>query len=314
MITDVRDSTVSALKLSCPSAEVLSPSSTPASRMENPFVIHEVDSENEEWSDEEHLIPKSLCSPWQPTPTRNNASFLFVPGDEGLPGTGSGSGSSLSSGIARGPVITKPGAPSVPAKSPSRPKFEQGLSRDVLMEQLFAVSRERDQLRQQLRRSTTKHGSPRSNGQYRPEDRTLVEELQALRWQIRQWSECHFRGVAAKRQSRPALYSSKELFGCLTDNYTAYLKHPQDRPLLIEAYIWSKLQNRIFSNSHKGSGYVWAGKLGHRKLRPLNDAIRKGSTCLAPRSGRLLISKKQESKTRKTLKNTTIGELLQRTY
>ncbi|KAF2811088.1 uncharacterized protein BDZ99DRAFT_475931 [Mytilinidion resinicola] len=254
--TDVRDSTLSALKLSCPSAEVLS------SSMENPFVVHEVEtppllreSENE-WSDEEQLIPNAFHSSWQPTPLRNNRPFLVVPGDEGLHGSAS---SSTSSGTGRVPVITKTSVPSVPAKSPSRPKFDRGLSQDELIERIVAVTRERDQLRQQLRMSTTKHGSPRSNGHYRPDDRALVEELQALRWEVRQWSERYFSGTSAKRQSRPALYSSKELFGHLTDNYAAYLKHPQDRPLLIQAYLWSKLQARIFSSYHKGCGYVWAG-------------------------------------------------------
>jgi len=36
------------------------------------------------------------------------------------------------------------------------------------------------------------------------------------------------------------------------------------------------LQGRIFNSHYKGCGYVWAGKLGDRKLRPLNDAIRRG--------------------------------------
>ena len=66
------------------------------------------------------------------------------------------------------------------------------------------------------------------------------------------------------------------MFHNLTDNYSTYLKHPEDRPLLIQAFIWNKLQERVFSTLRKGCGYVWAGKLGDRKLRPINDTLRKG--------------------------------------
>jgi hypothetical protein len=37
------------------------------------------------------------------------------------------------------------------------------------------------------------------------------------------------------------------------------------------------LQKKIFNNFQKGSGYVWAGKLGDKNLRPINDTLRKGA-------------------------------------
>ena len=111
---------------------------------------------------------------------------------------------------------------------------------------------------------------------FKSEEKALIEELQALRHEIQEWSQEYFSGPLSSRSKHPHLHSGKDLFGKLTDNHSAYLKHQHDRPLLIQAYVWSKLQDRIFSNLHKGCGYVWAGKLGDRKLRPINDTLRKG--------------------------------------
>ncbi|OCK78755.1 hypothetical protein K432DRAFT_417812 [Lepidopterella palustris CBS 459.81] len=290
---DVRESTLNALKLWCPSAEVLTTESE-IQPMENPFLVHEaetpsvVDSENE-WSDEEELIPKRYRK------TRdarlNNGGRLAE-----LAVNGDNWGQSSQSSGDNSPNIHTPniGTPSVPPKSASRPRFDPGSSQDDLVERFYQVTRERDALRQQLRKSTPNSGRnlqpfdskysqkirsetqpPRSERYHKSEERTMIEELQALRYEIRNWSERYFSGVPKKRQNRPSLYSSKELFGNLTDNYATYLKHPNERPLLVQAYLWSKLQVRIFSNHLNGCGYVWAGKLGDRKLRPINDTLRR---------------------------------------
>jgi hypothetical protein len=124
------------------------------------------------------------------------------------------------------------------------------------------------------------HGMPaRGSVLYKAEEKTLIEELHALRHEIQVWSEEYFSGPIRTTSKRPHFHRAKELFGSLTDNYQTYLKHPEERPLLIQAYVWSKLQQKIFNNWHKGSGYVWAGKLGDRKLRDINDCLRKGTTC-----------------------------------
>lgn len=112
---------------------------------------------------------------------------------------------------------------------------------------------------------------------FNSDEKTLIEELHALRYEIRLWSEEYFSGPLSARSKRPHLHGAKKLFGCITDNYHVYLKHPEDRPLLIQAYIWTKLQQKIFNNWHKGAGYVWAGKLGDKNLRAINDTLRKGT-------------------------------------
>lgn len=112
-----------------------------------------------------------------------------------------------------------------------------------------------------------------------------MEELHALRYEIRIWSEEYFGGSVKASSKRPYLHRAKELFGNLTDNYHMYLKDPEERPLLIQAYVWMKLQQKIFNNWQKGSGYVWAGKLGDRKLREINDTLRKGTIPCVLRSG-----------------------------
>jgi hypothetical protein len=157
-----------------------------------------------------------------------------------------------------------------------------GSSQDDLVQRFYQVTRERDALRKELqRKSMGPHGIPaRASVVYRSDEKTLIEGLQALRYEIRVWSEEYFGGQLSSRSKRPHIHSAKELFSNLTDNYAAYLKHHQDRPLLIQAYVWNKLQQRIFSNLLKGCGYVWAGKLGDRKLRPINDTLRKGERYL----------------------------------
>lgn len=267
--TDVRDSTITALKLSCPSAEVLeSPFDSDA--MENPF--HDADSE---WSDEEQLIPKGRRRA-QYVPLNNEqpagrAATLAV--EESWAQSSSGENSPVPKGSSRNSITP---SPLLPPKSPSRPEVKPGSSQDDLVERFYQVTRERDALRKQLqRKSMGSNGIPRSSVIYKSEEKTLVEELLALRYEIRNWTEEYFSGPLSSRKKRPHVHSAKDMFENLTDNYSTYLKHTQDRPLLIQAYLWNKMQQRIFNNLLSGCGYFWAGKLGDRKLRPINDTLRK---------------------------------------
>jgi hypothetical protein len=152
-----------------------------------------------------------------------------------------------------------------------------GSSHDDLVQRFYQVTRERDALRKELqRKSVGPHGIPNarpaSSVVFQSDEKLLIEELHALRYEIRIWTEEHFSGPL---KSRPHLSRAKGLFRSLTDNYATYLKDPEERPLLIQAYIWSRLQHKIFSNWQKGCGYVWAGVLGNSKLRPINDTLRK---------------------------------------
>ena len=243
--------------------------------IENPFLSNNTespsarDSENE-WSDEEELIPKTYRKSFEVgQKSGGRTAVLAVNGDDWAQ-------SSQSSVEETTPICTNAsGVPFLPPKSASRPNFKNGSSQDDLMERLYQVTRERDALQLQLQKSTLKNGTTRSEKKYNSDEGTMMEELLALRHGIRNWTDQYFSGPP-KRQKRPALFTSRELFGHLTDNYSAYLKNPYDRPLLIQAYIWSKLQSRIFNSHLSGCGYVWAGKLGDRKLRPLNDALRRG--------------------------------------
>ncbi|KAF2253846.1 hypothetical protein BU26DRAFT_230716 [Trematosphaeria pertusa] len=258
----VRNSTLNALRLSCPSAEVLDPPSDPSpSPMENPFIDADA-----EWSDEEVLIPKNRRKMHYVPPTVTVTASLST-----AESTSSGSNSPSPN------RLSVNGSPLIPPKSPSRPDIRPGSSQEDLVQRFYQVTRERDALRKELqRKSMGPHGIPaRASVVYKSDEKTLIEELQALRYEIRLWTEEYFSGPPSSRSKRPHVHRAKELFGSLTDNYNVYLKHNRDRPLLIQAYIWSKLQQRIFSTLNKGCGYVWAGKLGDRKLRPLNDTLRK---------------------------------------
>ncbi|KAF1948728.1 hypothetical protein CC80DRAFT_498022 [Byssothecium circinans] len=257
----VRHSTLSALKQSCPSAEFLDSSSSPPREMDNPYA--EADAE---WSDEEVLLPKNRRKT-QYVPPQIKILRTAVAG-ESTSGSESPSPNHLSVNV----------SPLIPPKSPSRPDVRPGSSQDDLVQRFYQVTRERDALRKELQRqSMGAHGIPtRASVIYKSEERSLIEDLQNLRYEIRVWTEDYFSGPLTARARRPHMHTAKELFSSLADNHTTYLKHHEDRPLLMQAYIWSKLQQRIFSNLHKGCGYIWAGKLGDRKLRPINDTLRKG--------------------------------------
>jgi hypothetical protein len=220
-----------------------------------------------EWSDEEELIPK------------NRRKAQYVPPDKERHSIAASWVQSSSGSNSPSPNrLSVNGEPIIPPKSPSRPDVRPGSSQDDLVQRFYQVTRERDALRKELqRKSMGPRGIPRHDSVvYKSEEKTFIEELMALRYEIRSWTEEHFSGPPTTRSKRPHIHSPKDLFGSLTDNYNAYLKHHTDRPHLIQAYVWSKLQQRIFSNLQKGSGYVWAGKLGDRKLRPINDVLRKG--------------------------------------
>jgi hypothetical protein len=239
-------------------------SADPSSPMNNnPFADADA-----EWSDEEVLIPKNRRkTQYVPPQVRVTA---VSQAEEWSSGSGSQSPSPNRLSVNASPLI--------PPKSPSRPDIRAGSSQDDLVQRFYQVTRERDALRKELQRqSMGPHGIPaRASVVYKSDEKTLIEELHALRYEIRNWSEDFFSGPPPSRSKRPHMHSARELFGSLTDNYKAYLKHDEDRPLLIQAFIWSKLLQRIFSNLNKGCGYIWAGKLGDRKLRPLNDTLRKG--------------------------------------
>jgi hypothetical protein len=219
-----------------------------------------------EWSDEEELIPRS------------RRKTQYIPPHVKVTATLAETSSEASTASSPSPSrLGVNGSPMVPPKSPSRPDVRPGSSQDDLVQRFYQVTRERDALRKELQRqSMGPHGIPaRASVVYKSEEKTLIEELHALRYEIRIWTEEYFSGPIKTSSKRPYLHRAKELFGNLTDNYNAYLKSHDDRPLLMQAYIWSKLQTKIFSNWQKGCGYVWAGKLGDRKLRAINDTLRK---------------------------------------
>ncbi|KAL5435451.1 hypothetical protein PMIN06_005176 [Paraphaeosphaeria minitans] len=262
----VRDSTLGALKIACPSAEMLSQNHSP---LDNPFAAAEADVE---WSDEEILLPKRRKTPYKPPEIR------VAPRVTSMHAADMSSDESDERDLTPNHLSVN-ASPLIPPKSPSRPDVRPGSSQDDLVKRFYDVARERDALRKELQRqSMAPHGLPaHASVVYKSDEKALISELLGLREEIRLWTEDYFTGTpSASRARRPHLHTSKELFSPLTDNYTAYLKHPSDRPLLIQSLLWSQLQHRIFSTLHKGCGYVWAGKLGDRKLRPLNDTLRKG--------------------------------------
>jgi len=255
----------------------------------------------DEWSDEEVLIPRH----------RRKAPYIPPLKFEKVTATSAETSSDESSALGSPHRLSATISPLVPPKSPSRPDASRGNSQDDLIQRYYQVTKERDALRKQLqRRSMGPHGMPAKRSiVYKSEENTLIEELLALRYEIRVWSEEYFGGPIKATSKRPYLTRAKELFGNLTDNYQTYLKHPEERPLLIQAYVWMKLQQKIFNNWQKGSGYVWAGKLGDRKLREINDTLRKGTL---PRPRRIShdynANKVQLLRTKPKPKNTTNGE------
>ncbi|KAL1608354.1 hypothetical protein SLS60_003295 [Paraconiothyrium brasiliense] len=238
-----------------------------SSPRDNPFAAAEADVE---WSDEEVLLPKRRKTLYIP-PEIKVAPPISLSAAE----TSSDETDSREFSPNR---LSVNGSPLIPPKSPSRPDVRPGSSQDDLVKRFYDVTRERDALRKELQRqSMGPHGIPaHASVVYKSDEKTLIEELLGLREEIRIWSEEYFTGTPFTSRRRPHLHTSKELFSSLTDNYTTYLKHSTDRPLLIQSFLWSKLQNRIFSTLSKGCGYIWAGKLGDRKLRPINDTLRKG--------------------------------------
>jgi hypothetical protein len=254
----------------------------------------------DEWSDEEVLIPRH----------RRKAPYVPPLKFEKVTATSAETSSDESSVSPRPHRLSATIGPLVPPKSPSRPNASRGNSQDDLIQRYYQVTKERDALRKQLqRRSMGPHGEPAKRSVvYRSEENTLIEELLALRYEIRVWSEEYFSGPIRATSKRPYLTRAKELFGNLTDNYQIYLKHPEERPLLIQAYVWMKLQQKIFNNWQQGSGYVWAGKLGDRKLREINDTLRKGTFIRqSDISQNCNAYNVQLSKTKPKPKNTTNG-------
>ena len=165
------------------------------------------------------------------------------------------------------------------ATTRSSPEVWIGCDRDDLLQRFYHVSEERDVLWKALQKSgLTMCGIPGKAAMvYSSEEKTLVEEVHALRSGIQIWAEEYFSDHLSRRTSKPYLRRARKLFCDLTENPEAYLEDPEDRSILIQAYIWSELQQKIFSNWQQGCGYVWGGKLGDKQLRPINDTLRNGT-------------------------------------
>ena len=240
----------------------------PSSAPDNPFVAPDADGD---WSDEEVLLPRRDPHKMPYAPPK-----IKVSPRPSMSSTDDDDESDAQSRKPRFDRLGANGSPIIPPKSPSRPDVRAGTSQEDLVARFYAVTRERDALRKELqRKSLGPHGDLRASVVYKSDEKALIEDLLGLREEIRIWSEEYFTGPVSPRR-RPHIHSAKELFSSLTDNYPSYLKHQQDRPLLIQGFLWSRLQQRIFSTLTKGCGYIWAGKLGDRKLRPINDTLRKG--------------------------------------
>lgn len=269
---DVRNSTLRSLKLTCPSAETIDRPLPSASRFTLGLPVMERRRTNPfgdadgEWSDEEVLIP------------RTRRKTQYIPSHIKITASAETSSEESSAAEPSPNRAALRGGPVVPLRVSSRREAStMDASQDDLVQRFYQVSKERDALRKELqRKSMGPNGIPAAGSiVFKSEEKTLIEELQAMRHEIRIWTEEHFSGPLSARSKRPHMHRAKELFGCITDNYHVYLKHPEERPLLIQAYVWTRLQQKIFNNWHKGAGYVWAGKLGEKGLRSINDTLRK---------------------------------------
>ena len=238
--------------------------STVDSIQAEPFPFNDADAE---YSDEEELIP------------RYKRKIRYRPRMTEVAVTSAETSSDESSYTAPSYVQMRKGASLITlATTPSSPEVWIGGERDDLLERFYHVSEERDVLWKALQKSKLATcGIPgKATIVHRSEEKTLVEEVHALRSGIQIWAEEYFSGHLSSRASKPYLRRARKLFCDLTENPKAYLENPEDRPLLIQAYIWSELQQKIFSNWQQGCGYVWAGILGDKQLRLINDTLRNG--------------------------------------
>ena len=280
----MRDSTLAALRLTCPSADVLhrdqpsSPSASP-DPVTNPF-LHGDDMDDWSTGEDEYedLIPaglrtvsRSRFAEERHDKARAEALRANAAGHESW--ARSPSSSSPSSSGERFPLDGAPPVP--PPRSPSRPE-------DVV-QRLYQVTRERDALRRQMRDLRARQMAD-GTATAADAEKSLKWDTMALRHSIRMWTEDYFSGRQTSSWSRrsgkakrPHAQSSRKLFGTLSDNPAAYLKDPCERPRIMQAFLWRQLHHRIFSRWDKGCGYIWAGRLGDRKLRPLADTLRKGA-------------------------------------
>ena len=288
---DVRNSTLRSLKLTCPSAEGIdrhlpyASTFTPDAPVMERRGINPFGDADGEWSDEEVLIP------------RNRRKTQYIPPHIKITASAETSSEESSSAEPSPNRAALQGGRIVPPRMPSRREAStMDASQDDLVQRFHRVTKERDALRRELqRKSMGPNGIPATGSiVFKSEEKTLIEELHAMRHEIRIWTEAYFSGPLSARSKRPHMHRAKELFGCITDNYHVYLKHPEERPLLIQAYVWTRLQQKIFNNWHQGAGYVWAGKLGDKSLRSINDTLRKGMDAVTLGRRRLMACSRQE--------------------
>ena len=271
---DVRDSTLRSLKLTCPSAQDIDCAPLLASAIDSPHMESDPFVEvDEDFSEQDELLPRSKHkTQYRPRHSKIAATSADTSSDESSSTLRRPDRSGKSASLLISPISSSSLGAGIDSEH------------EDLVQRFYLASKERDLLWKELqKKSVAPYGiSGRAAVVYRSEEKTLIEEVHALRNGIQIWAEEYFSGPMRNRSKRPHMHWAKELFGHLTANSKTYLENPEERPLLIQAYVWSKLQQKIFSNWQRGCGYVWAGKLGDKQLRSINDTLRNGTMRRTP--------------------------------
>lgn len=128
-----------------------------------------------------------------------------------------------------------------------------------------------DLLRRDFQKAAQDLNSLQAERNYSIDDRTFAVLWGELRYQIKNWATTYY-GGELKSKFRRMLRSTPSTLTGLVNEPVRWLSSPQDRPYLVQAFVWTELRNNIFAMSGPEKGVYWAGS-ARTELQTLRDLL-----------------------------------------
>ena len=127
---------------------------------------------------------------------------------------------------------------------------------ETLQNQNVRLERQLAETMERLNQAKTELALEQSRRPTHYSDRYFVAELEALRGQIRDWTNTHFSHAGGHWTPL-----AEKRFKRLSGDWPAFMEDKCRRPWLIQAYIWNMLQERLFDSvSETRPSYLFTKK------------------------------------------------------
>ena len=173
-------------------------------------------------------------------------------------------GSSVPSGLREGARNHQP--PKSLSKTYEQLEIELREAREKLQVALDG----KEEIRREWKQATRDLNKLQAERNFKLDDDTLATAWKQLRYEIKGWAYEHFDGELKGNLWR--VTPPPKSLTQLVSNLKAYVRSPTHRPLLVQAFVWNRLQRNVFTDETL-SGLIWAGT-EHMRFTKLYDLLK----------------------------------------